>query len=689
MTGIQDFLTYRSLSQLCLSPDETQAVFVVQKPALEGNRYQKELWACRLETGTCRRLLEDGELGGSFLWEDGQTLLYAAGAKTEADGEGRPEAGSPEETVCRRLCLETGERKDAFTLPAHTREIWDAGGGWYLFRREERLTQEEYPQELAFLADYAGEFETVDEIPLWDNGRGFVSGKRCSLCVAAAGGGKGEAGGTAASPAIRLTPPQMTVDRVVQREEGLYFTARTYRGQNTEPGIYFLAAEAVREAAKASAPLVCLVEEGVYRISHFDAGALTESGREIFFTAQDKRAQCMTDDHGFYRAVGGAIRKLPVLEASVFDTVSSDCLYGENPEFAVQDGRIYYLATEGWDSFVKWADAEGRGGRLTPPGGSVNGFALLRGGRGLCLTGLRGLKLQELYLCREGRLRRLTALNEDCLQAGQAIEPETFTFRNHGFDVNYVVLPPAGFQPTDPAGTYPAILYIHGGAKVLYSRVFFHEMQYLASQGYFVVYGNPHGSDGQGSEFARLLGHYGEKDYDDLMKAMDEALARYPQIDPARLGVAGGSYGGIMTNWIVGHTNRFCCAVAQRSICSMLSTFGTADNGFNFVKEQMDGDLWDGFEKLWRQSPLAYANNCQTPLLLIHSDEDYRCHYTEAVQMFTALRYLGVETKLCLIRGENHSLSRCGRPVQRIKRLYEIVCWFNAHLKTGEAAKHG
>lgn len=138
------------------------------------------------------------------------------------------------------------------------------------------------------------------------------------------------------------------------------------------------------------------------------------------------------------------------------------------------------------------------------------------------------------------------------------------------------MLKPANFNPEKK---YPAILYIHGGAKVLYTKVFFHEMQYLASEGYFVIYGNPRGSDGQGSDFARLLGHYGEPDFADLMKAMDTALELYPNIDADRLGVAGGSYGGIMTNWMVTHTNRFKAAVAQRSICSMVSTFGTADNG--------------------------------------------------------------------------------------------------------------
>ena len=165
------------------------------------------------------------------------------------------------------------------------------------------------------------------------------------------------------------------------------------------------------------------------------------------------------------------------------------------------------------------------------------------------------------------------------------------------------------------------------------------------------------------------------------MKAMDTALELYPNIDADRLGVAGGSYGGIMTNWMVTHTNRFKAAVAQRSICSMVSTFGTADNGFGFVREQMDGDLWNGFDNLWRQSPLKYANHCRTPLLLIHSDEDYRCPLDQGLQMYTALVDRGVPARLCMFHGENHELSRGGKPENRIDRMTEILNWMDTYLK--------
>ena len=415
--------------------------------------------------------------------------------------------------------------------------------------------------------------------------------------------------------------------------------------------------------------------EGRYRISHL----AVEKGK-VYFTGLDKTVTCMTDDHSFFTVENGEVVRLPISECSVDDSVSNDLQYGMNPDFAVRDGAFYYAFTDQWDSFVRRTTLEGESTFLTPAGGSISGFQLLSDGR-ILYVGFRGTKLQELYLWDGQTEKQITQINETQLDQSQVIRPEHFTFQNGGFNVNYTVLKPANF---DPEKKYPAILYIHGGAKVLYTTVFFHEMQMLASNGYFVIYGNPRGSDGQGSDFARLLGHYGEPDFADIMKAMDTALELYPNIDADRLGVAGGSYGGIMTNWTVTHTDRFKAAVAQRSICSMVSTFGTADNGFGFVREQMDGDLWDGFDNLWRQSPLKYANNCHTPLLLIHSEEDYRCHYTEAIQMFTALKYLGVESKVCLIRGENHSLSRTGRPVQRIKRLYEILRWFDSHLKEAD-----
>ena len=156
---------------------------------------------------------------------------------------------------------------------------------------------------------------------------------------------------------------------------------------------------------------------------------------------------------------------------------------------------------------------------------------------------------------------------------------------------------------------------------------------------------------------------------------------KYPDIDKDRIGVTGGSYGGFMTNWIIGHSSRFKAAASQRSISNWISFFGTSDIGYYFADDQTQGNPWNEVSKMWDQSPLKYADKVTTPTLFIHSDEDYRCWIPEGLQMFTALKYHGVESRFITFKGENHELSRSGKPRNRVKRLEEISKWFDKYLK--------
>ena len=259
--------------------------------------------------------------------------------------------------------------------------------------------------------------------------------------------------------------------------------------------------------------------------------------------------------------------------------------------------------------------------------------------------------------------------------------PEKLSFVNDGVDLDGWVLKPRDF---DPKKSYPGILDIHGGPKTVYGEVFYHEMQFWANEGYFVFFCNPRGGDGRGNEFADLRGKYGSIDYDDIMAFCDEVQTKYPQLDKKRLAVTGGSYGGFMTNWIIGHTDRCAAAASQRSIANWIGFGFTSDIGDDFAKDQMGlgkkGNVWNSMEKLWLHSPLQYLDRCTTPTLFIHSDEDYRCPLSEGYQMYAALQQLGVETRMCGFRGENHELSRSGKPLHRIRRLKEITAWFDSHL---------
>jgi dipeptidyl aminopeptidase/acylaminoacyl peptidase len=288
----------------------------------------------------------------------------------------------------------------------------------------------------------------------------------------------------------------------------------------------------------------------------------------------------------------------------------------------------------------------------------------------------------ELYRWVNGAEERVTNFN-DWVGMVSLSKPEQFKFKaGDGVEIEGWIMRPADFRP---GIKYPAILEIHGGPKTAYGYSFMFEFQVLANEGFVVVFMNPRGSDGYGEEFADIRGHYGERDYEDLMEGLDYVLRSYDFIDPNRLGVIGGSYGGFMTNWIVTHTDRFRAAVTDRSISNWVSFFGTSDIGPYFANDQIGGDegkdFWGYLETYLAKSPIMYVKNVKTPLLIIHSLEDYRCWFDQAVQLYTALKYMGKEVRMVVFPGENHDLSRFGKPNHRVVRLRSIVDWFSEKLR--------
>ena len=258
--------------------------------------------------------------------------------------------------------------------------------------------------------------------------------------------------------------------------------------------------------------------------------------------------------------------------------------------------------------------------------------------------------------------------------------------------------PPTRFEATAPDGwkiegwairpqaagageKVPAVVEIHGGPHGAYGNTFFHEFQLLAAAGFGVVYCNPRGSQGYGQTFTAGTRHdWGGKDYEDLMCAADRALALFDWIDPDRLGVAGGSYGGFMTNWVVGHTQRFKAAVTMRGISNAYSQWGTSDLAYQKGFWEYPGDPWESPGFYLERSPITYVRQMRTPLLILHSENDLRCPIEQAEQLFVALKKQGTPTLFVRFPGESHDLSRNGQPRHRLERLRHILAWLDKHL---------
>lgn len=262
--------------------------------------------------------------------------------------------------------------------------------------------------------------------------------------------------------------------------------------------------------------------------------------------------------------------------------------------------------------------------------------------------------------------------NQSFFEEYTVSKPERFWFKSvKDWDIQGWYVP-----PVDTPANHPAILYIHGGPQVSYGETFFHEMQALAAQGYGVIILNPRGGSGYGQDFvASILDNYGDEDYQDLMNGLDFVLTEHPEINEEALYVAGGSYGGFMTNWIVTHTNRFRAAVTQRSISNWLSFYGASDIGPAFVEFQLGRDLSQA-DELWQMSPLAHAEHANTPLLVLHGEQDLRCPLEQGQQMYIAMKKQKVATRFVTFPDSSHGLSREGLPNLRIERLQEIADWF-------------
>ncbi|NCG37983.1 MAG: prolyl oligopeptidase family serine peptidase, partial [Actinobacteria bacterium] len=294
------------------------------------------------------------------------------------------------------------------------------------------------------------------------------------------------------------------------------------------------------------------------------------------------------------------------------------------------------------------------------------------------------LHAAELFIADESGERRLTNVTRILTRKAEPIPAQRFTAVSGDVEVDAWMYRPAGF---DPSKHYPMLLNIHGGPFTQYGDFFYDEAQMEAHAGFVVVIANPRGSSGRDNDWGRAIRGtaldgpgWGSVDYDDCMAVVDAALEQFPFIDADRLGVLGGSYGGYMTSWMVGHTDRFAAACSERGVNNLLTLDLTSDIAgvcaFWFGESALDNA-----EELLRMSPISSVDEMTTPMLIIHSDQDLRCPHEQADQLFYALKEREREVDYYLFPEETHELSRSGSPAHRVQRAELILEFFSRHLQ--------
>lgn len=374
-----------------------------------------------------------------------------------------------------------------------------------------------------------------------------------------------------------------------------------------------------------------------------------------------------TESRLYYRGLDGNIGLLA--EGSFLNSVNSDMRIGtgvQTPKVG-PDGRVYVVVTHQGVARLLAVTLEGQAKFFSPAEFNILGFAFCG---------------NDLYTLSENFTRgaRLTRRGEVLFDPNAGVLPELPTPQEvhysapEGHSVQGWVLLPEG------EGPHPVVLYIHGGPHTAFGNALMLQLQLFRATGFAVAYCNPRGSTGYGQDYVELGKRWGDIDEDDLLGFLDHVLIHFP-LDPSRVAVAGGSYGGFMTNWLTArHPERFKAAVTDRSICNWTSFFGASDIGPRFTYLQLGAKPWENPEVLWQKSPLSLAHRVQTPTLVVHSEQDHRCPIDQGETWYTMLLQKGVPTKFFRCPEEGHELSRAGRPDRRVARLNAYLEWFKAYL---------
>jgi len=660
---LNDFKNYTYLNNLSYSPSGKCAAVVASK-ANDKNGYRKTIYADKGD-GYFALTSMTGNVG-PYTWLDDEHILFAE-ARCEKVKE-KKENGY-EITSFHKISIHGGEATHVFDVDANVGSIKLRPDGTFIITAGfdnarpslDGKTSAEAEELLSQFKKDGKSYQVVDELPYWFNGEGFTNKKRNRLYKCDTAG--------------KLEPLTGPLDNVSSYKlspcgNHILFTGELapYDIHNIKTNLFLLDIN--------SGDTKKLLAEDLF-IKAFDFYG------DSFVMAASKGEKYNFHEHPSFYIVDkdGVMKKLCDYDYSIGSSAGSDSKFGGGHTSMVHGDHFYFLSLQGYDGDVyKLCLKSGEITNATSCGGNIDFFDISN--NRLIYGVMKGLDLQEVY---ESSSKKST-FNDAALANKKLSTPEHHVITDpDGYKIDGWVLRPVDF---DAAKKYPAILNIHGGPKAAYGASFFHEMQYLANHGYFVLFCNPRGSDGRGNDFAEIRGKYGTVDYQNIMQFTDHICATYPAIDQARMGVTGGSYGGFMTNWITSHPDtagRFAAAATLRGICNWISFTYISDIGYYFGPDQQAAypveDPAAVADKMWQHSPLKYAANVTTPTLILHSDEDFRCWIPEAYQWFTALKLNGTDARMHIFKGENHELSRSGKPEHRERRLEEIVGWMDKYLK--------
>jgi dipeptidyl aminopeptidase/acylaminoacyl peptidase len=674
-----------------LSPDGSRISFTVKAANAAFDGYRTAVWTVPADgSEPARRWTLGAKRDHRARWApDGRTLAFLTDRRPLVEDE--PTAAPDREDVSQvhLLPLGGGEASRLTDLPRGVDAYaWSPDGSRLALvsasRFADRGADERSRRRLAKAAPGkppASDYRFIDTLHFLQNGAGYVGTATTHLWVLDVASGE----------LRRLTDLEAGVDAIDWSPDGSRIAVMT--GWGTDHDLRYRGRVLVVDVLTAKATAVAEHPEGVFVSPAFlpDGATVAVAGGLMPAVAYRADIRLFSIDGADAGTDGRDLSgRHDVMPGS---SMNSDITIGEGGRlWPTPDGSalLFIAPHRGAMELFRLAVADGALERLTDGRHYLSSFDAVPAAGGLRVAVVRSAatELPEvgvLELAADGRVpgggfatvRTVTDINAALTAELELIEPVERRVRSDGWDIQGWLVPAGD-------GTRPTVVQIHGGPHTLYGWSPVLEFQVLAAAGISVYYSNPRGSEGYGIEFNRAnIRDWGPGPMRDVMAGVD-ALVADGLADPARLGVTGGSYGGYLTNWIVGHTDRFAAALTARSVTDMTMLMLSGDlGGTEWPSHEFGGYPWEQPEYFREISPLTYAEHIVTPLLIQHAEQDLRCTITQAEVLFSALRRLGRPVRFMRVPEENHELTRSGKPYRRAENLAQVLGWFRHFLLDG------
>jgi dipeptidyl aminopeptidase/acylaminoacyl peptidase len=672
---IEDLYKMKFVSRPRIAPDGQRVALVVTRIDERKHEYRSSIWVAPAAGGESRRFIGGSANAHSPSWSpDGRFLAFVSereGEVAEKDSKEQKKLGKGKPQIW-ILPLDGGEAYQlTFMEHGASSPVWSPDSRFVLFSAEVGPTDEETED-----GKKLPKARVIDRLWYRLDGVGFIYERRSHLFLVGVNGGTPE----------QLTDGDWDDGDAAWSPDGtqIAFASNHANDRWTILGADIYTLSIVDGKA---GKLRCLTD-GTMSCS---SPAWSPDGKTIAFLAS---AKFRSANHVYLYTIstkgerGKATNITVEFDGSCMDWTNSDI--GDEhlmpaPVWSPDGTMLYTLASFHGATRLFVIPAHGASKdppTLTPGAVHVRDFSVDSAKNTMALLIGDATRPQEIFVrstAVTGELKRVTGFNDVLFSELTLATPEYMPFKGfEGWSIDGWILKPHDF---DPHKKYPLVVEIHGGPQTQYGYGFFHEMQMLVAEGYVVFYANPRGSCGYGYEFALAVrGAWGEKDSLDIMYGVDALLSR-GYIDESRMGVTGGSYGGFMTNWLIGHNDRFKVAITDRCVFNLASMFGSSDIGWDLGYDNLETTPWEDLEKYMHMSPVNYLPHMRTPLLIIHSEQDLRCPIEQAEQLFAALKWMGREVQMVRFEGQSHGLSRGGHPKLRLERLRHIQSWFAKYLK--------